>query len=370
MRMLLLWLVFVMSLSCKTTSSSMISSEESSSTRSLPEAAQNLWSSYVAEQQKDVTLQANCIPIHLKPPLDREEKGLFVMYHGFSGCPNQFVNIGKKLAAQGYHVLFPLLPGQGRIPLVFDPAKGLVEDDQRGMPEDTVAYENLSKSINAIAAAYPGFRIIAGLSGGGGQAMGTVVEGVNPETKNNHWNRALLYVPFFKIPGIQGVVAEPVSVLLPGSYTGFGPDCQLGQLSETNPRNGMCDFSLKHIRAMADYGAKSAARAKELNVPIQIAGVEKDGASDNGAIISAFNNISSTDKSLCFYQEGVTHAVFTDSDYANPTTRPWVPEAEEALYAWVFRGEAFATNGPSFEPPNSGSKQQRCKILAPLPNIP
>jgi hypothetical protein len=54
--------------------------------------------------------------------------------------------------------------------------------------------------------------------------------------------------------------------------------------------------------------------------------------------------------------------------YKYPDTRTWVPEAEEALLGWVLRGEAFATNGPSIEPPNAApaDKQPRCKILAPV----
>jgi alpha-beta hydrolase superfamily lysophospholipase len=370
MRRYLLFFVLCLNLSCKTTTASLSSEEATAPTRSLPDAAQKLWDAYASEQKAGVTLQPNCVPIQLKPPLDVPEKGLLIMYHGFSGCPIQFINIGRKLSAQGFHVLFPLLPGQGRVPLTFDRERRVVTDDQRGMPDNTAPYERLSQSMNAIAAEFPGYKVIAGLSGGGGQAMGTAVEGINPQTQKNHWDRVLLYVPFFKIPGIQGNVAGPVSVLLPGVYKGFGADCEKDQLNEADPRNGMCDFSLKHVIAMKDYGAKSAARAAELQVPIQIAGVEKDGASDDSAIIATFKNIASPDKHLCFYQEGVTHAVFYESDYKYPDTRTWVPEAEDAALDWILRGEAFPTNGPSIEPPNAApaDKQPRCKILAPLPS--
>ena len=40
-------------------------------------------------------------------------KGIIIMYHGWTGCPDSYNQISSSLNDQGFIVLTPLLPGQG-----------------------------------------------------------------------------------------------------------------------------------------------------------------------------------------------------------------------------------------------------------------
>jgi esterase/lipase len=365
MRILMAGMMLLAFAGCKTIKSDdQLSSVKSDDEefRALPSHAQTLWDEYVKEETTSATLQEKCVPLQLRPSKSVDEKGLLVIYHGFSGCPNQFINIGRKLAAQGYHVLMPLLPGQGRVPLKIDRENGTVKDDNTAMPRNVEGYRNLTRKINQIAGHYPGYKVIAGLSGGGAQATGTAVAGYDPETDKNIWDRALLMVPLYKIPGLQGTAADIVNMSIPTFNAGFGNGCEASQLDAKEPRAGLCDFEVVHVQAMESYGRESAAQADKFKIPVQILGVEGDGAADDGAITSFFKRAASKDKSLCFYAKGVEHAMLYDGDYLHPDTRPWVPDVEAAVLNWITAGTHAETDGISKE-----HGQPRCKLTVALP---
>ena len=366
MRITLAAAMLMCCIACKSTETTRLAGmDEGTAQRDLPQEAQDLWDTYVQEQVSQAQLQHNCVPIQLTPVQGVEEKGLFIMYHGFSGCPIQFINVGRKLAALGYHVLLPLLPGQGRVPLKIDRAAGTVTDDTSGLPKNAKGYQDLTTKMNQIAAAYPGLRVIGGLSGGGAEATGTAVAGYDATTGKNLWDRALLMVPLYKVPGLPGDAADIVNLSVPTFDAGFGKSCMQGELDTKEPRNGICDFKVADVEAMEGYGAQAATSAGNLKIPVQIVAVEGDTAVDDGAIYDFYKRLASMDKALCYYPKGVAHAMLYEGDYLHPDTRPWVPDVEAALISWVTEGQHTPTEGISVE-----YSQPLCKLTVALPKPP
>jgi alpha-beta hydrolase superfamily lysophospholipase len=57
--------------------------------------------------------QRKCIPTRVLPPPGVPVKGLIVLAHGWTGCPDAYDQISAELSSQGFIALTPLLPGQG-----------------------------------------------------------------------------------------------------------------------------------------------------------------------------------------------------------------------------------------------------------------
>lgn len=65
--------------------------------------------SIVSNDQK---YQKKCIP-EKKSPQSGLIKGLVLMFHGWTACPDAFEPIASELSSNGFITLTPLLPGQG-----------------------------------------------------------------------------------------------------------------------------------------------------------------------------------------------------------------------------------------------------------------
>lgn len=84
-----------------------------------------------------------------------------ILWHGYTNCPKQFDELGKRLAAKGYNVLIPRTPGHGYTDRMTD-ALGKVTF------EDFIAYIHRSLAIGAMLGEET---TVVGLSGGGTFAM-------------------------------------------------------------------------------------------------------------------------------------------------------------------------------------------------------
>ncbi len=329
--------------SCKTTQNGMnskLASDEATS-QELPADTQRLWDAYV-QTLASKKLQPGCDPVHLKPK--GAAQGLVVIYHGFSGCPTQFINMGLELAEQGYHVLLPLLPGNGRVPKKIDQeridrlekeqgkpiaeisaaggADNVIEDDYSDIPMNVAEYYQYAENITKLAKSYPGPRIIGGLSLGGGLAVATLIKGADLKGPNelNVWTRSLLMTPFFRAPSIQGNVVPIAGFSAPGFGFGFGANCESGQLlTGFRKRKGFCDFAVGNINTLQTLGGEVGKKEEmsKIKVPVQIIAVANDQTSDNTSIINAFSFTNPADTRLCFYPDEVSHAIFIDSDFAS-----------------------------------------------------
>ena len=198
-------------------------------------AAKRLWDAYVAEATTGVKLQPGCAPLRV-PAIDpttrkvlRRPKGVVVLFHGYTACPQQFMNfertvngrtetvgLASQLSRAGYEVLLPVLPGHGRVPQVNpawkggttplpDPAvnKWPVIDDASAVPAPLASgdplegspYTKLVRQMNAVMAEVPDSanRVVGGISVGGALAThATLLATKKPYT------RTLVAAPFYQ----------------------------------------------------------------------------------------------------------------------------------------------------------------------------
>ena len=238
------------------------------------------WTAY-ADEANGRALQFGCRPRRYPPPADIPRRGAVVAFHGFSACTQQFFQLGPELAARGYDVLVPMLPGHGLVP----GPDG--EDDLSEVPTAenwAVAYGGLAERMNRIMALSPGERIVVGYSLGGALAVNAAHR--NPEL----YARMLLIAPLFsinggpllegladwlgRVPGVRDIVVKP---------RGYQQLCDGWAAAG---RAGFCDYRLEHVPAMIQLERQNRAWStkKPLRLPIQVITADGDVVVSNAAI--------------------------------------------------------------------------------------
>lgn len=92
---------------------------------------------------------------------DKKVKGVVLMFHGYTSCPQQFAALGKKFFEAGYNVYIPRTPYHGY--------KNLLTDDVGKLT--TVEYVNYAEQSLAEARGLGEEVVVMGLSGGGNLAI-------------------------------------------------------------------------------------------------------------------------------------------------------------------------------------------------------
>ena len=155
-----------------------------------------LWEQYLASVPMD-SLQEDCKPRLLPPLTAVPYRGVAVLYHGYTACPQQFFELARLLNERGFAVVLPLLPGHGR--MWVDTAKGRVDQTQllpTGLMGDSHNYQDYMtqvRALNAVAAEFSGEHVVGGLSVGGAMAAAAAVD------RPKLWQRQLIISPFFEI---------------------------------------------------------------------------------------------------------------------------------------------------------------------------
>ena len=88
----------------------------SSASSPTPPSFVSAWDAFVHEQISSAPhgLQQDCVPRRFPSTAPNSTyKGVAVLFHGFSACPQQYFQLAPRLAAEGYDVLLPLTPGHG-----------------------------------------------------------------------------------------------------------------------------------------------------------------------------------------------------------------------------------------------------------------
>lgn len=308
---------------------------EITSGSALTEEALRRWDDYVARETSDVALQEDCKPRRLSPPAGTTARGVVVLFHGFTACPQQFFDMAVDLNAAGFEVLLPLLPGQGRVPR-FEGAERT--DDVSALPtqDDRARYVQLAAEMSDIARLSRGVRVVGGLSMGGMVATAALVEGADV------WSRGILFAPFFGPPGRSGWAARIGGTLLPWMRTGWGASC------ETNAeRAGICQFLVGSLDAAREVGEEIRARASSIRAAVQVVGVTFDPSADNKYAAQLLDDLPGR-RDACFYPKGTPHAFVTRRDHPE-LDNAWLPGLYRATTAFVARGAPFATSGVSEE---------------------
>lgn len=52
--------------------------------------AKELWDAYVRETTSGAALQEGCVPKEFSPPTGTKYKGVAILFHGFTACPQQY----------------------------------------------------------------------------------------------------------------------------------------------------------------------------------------------------------------------------------------------------------------------------------------
>ena len=304
----------------------------------LSSAGLAAWNAYVNRTKASAKLQPGCVPVRVAPRAGAPKRGTILLFHGFTACPQQYLDISQTLAASGWEVLLPLNPGHGRMPTSV--ANGDARDDFSDMPTSASKerYTQFAREMNRIMADAPGERVVGGLSLGGAIAARAVAE-----APAKTYARALYMSPFFGVPGAAGWLSKAANVLVPGRDAGWGDGCEE---ERSTGRAGICDFQVQHLRGAADFAEDTARlRQKLAGTKTQIVGVEADGAADNGATKRVAEGAGAA---LCLYPKGVPHSFLSRFD--NPKAeRYWLPTVSAQVTGFLANGSPVPTSGTSTE---------------------
>ena len=112
--------------------------------------AHKLWEINSGAEDPRLTIQAACEPKIFHSKTDKI-KGVIVLFHGYTACPQQFFSWAEKLTEESFEVLLPLQPGHG-----YSMVNG--KDVTSFLPEPSNyerVYDNYIENINQIMRAYP-----------------------------------------------------------------------------------------------------------------------------------------------------------------------------------------------------------------------
>ncbi len=311
---------------------------------SVGAAANRQWTAYVREATA-ARLQPGCVPFAVSPAPAVPYKGTALLLHGFSACPQQYLEVARRLSAEGYAVLVPLMPGHGR---AYTTASGAAVDatDQVVGDERYRDYGVFAKRMaDIVAAASPGKHVVMGLSVGGAVAASAAAQ--SPGT----FSRVLLMNTFFDIASDLAALLTPVlSDIAPSYPYSWGPKCEeqrkLG-------RAGFCQFRITNLRAVQHFGQETLAGVGKVSGAVQVVGVEDDPAASTGAIARAAAAASGS--SACFFEKGIPHSLFSRQD--NPgVDMYWLPAALDQTAGFLTKGKAFDSGAVS-----SVAPYRRCR---------
>lgn len=237
------------------------------------------WNSYVSDTKAGARhgLQSDCIPRRFAATNGTAFRGTAVLFHGFTACPQQYFQLAKLLAATGYDVLLPLLPGHGNTVTgasnqshvqrrqlsmggtLFCVAGCLGSiDDVEGLPTEPGGYQMFVDRINAIVLLSSGMRVVAGLSVGASlaAAAGQAVDGSGRAL----YTRQLILSPMLRLASaLEDLTVTTLNRLRLGRefYLG-GPGCY-AERDAQGGRAGFCSYKFAQGAAARDFGLATLA---------------------------------------------------------------------------------------------------------------
>ena len=155
--------------------------------------AQIVWKNYLdsieVDKALDEGIQKQCEP-RVFPSKTSETKGVIMLFHGYTACPQQFFEWAERLNNLSWEVVVPLHPGHGYKKL----ENG---DNMKYLPDSTnfkKKYGDFVTSMNELMKAYPENlkKQVAGLSLGGAMAAQAI------SSDPNLYEQALILTPAFE----------------------------------------------------------------------------------------------------------------------------------------------------------------------------
>ncbi len=290
-------------------------------------AAQPLWDAYVSEVASN-PLQEGCKPVAAFPPAGAY-KGVALLLHGYSACPEQFDELVPQLAASGFVVLSALLPGHGRP--ASRSADGKVLDDVTELPDEghRSAYAAFAKRMALLVGAAPaGEHVVAGLSVGG------VVAASATEQVPGVFDRVLLINPYFDASQPFTWAVPSLNGPLPSLRVAF-PGCED---ERSAGRRGFCQFEVTNLRAAQRFGNETLALAARIGSNTQVVGIEDDSAAMPRATGAAATAIQGA--KACFFEAGIPHSILSRKENLS-MPKYWLPALLGQARRFLATGQPF-----------------------------
>lgn len=313
------------------------------------------WQAYTGEVNQ-IPRHADCAPRFLTASPEVQRQGAVIMFHGFSGCPQQFFELGERVAEQGFDVLLPVLPGHGVLS---------AQDDTDnlsllpGAQHSEYGYAELARRMNGIMARSPGTRVIVGFSLGGAISLNASLRA------SELYDRQLLLSPMLaiwggpfveglaeilgRIPGLRNIIVKPSAIR---------EKCRGWQSSG---RAGFCDYRYRHVvplLELEDQNRDIYGRVTLTN-PIQIVGAGDEHYISNDQLVSLTERQKQNGPiSLCIMPDDVAHEML--SSYENVGREMyWLNDLLNDAVAFIVDAEFF----PSAKNPDQDADTgPRCRI--------
>jgi pimeloyl-ACP methyl ester carboxylesterase len=293
------------------------------------EAFRAAWHAYAAEINAG-PLQAGCAAAF--EPARGRRRGAVLALHGFGGCPQQFAGLAPLLAAAGFDVVMPRLPGHGL------PPRPDGRDDLTGLPTAAdwqPAYDGFVATLGALMEQSPDERVIIGFSAGGGLALRAVPQ------RPALYSRLVLLAPLIGIRGGAGVEwlawqlgRAPGTAALDVKHFGPRTECEAWQAAG---RGGFCAYELRHAAGLVglaralrgDWGR----RRLPLPVHVFVAGDERyvSNAATLGFVAGQRALGAAVSVSML---EAVPHEMLTPYENVG-REMTWLPGLQEAVLTAV-----------------------------------
>ncbi len=293
-------------------------------------------------------------------------KGTAVFFHGFSACPNQFIELAHILAKKGVNAFAPLMPGQGRAPVPVPSTgktvagKSLADYYGEYLPEirsqGVKRYEDFVHDVNQLVQSFNGDKMVMGLSVGGELATFAYLD------QPGLYQRALLTSPFYGAPGkyetapIKSTFVRTIKHALDRflyrfentvlvelaadmSIVGHRPmgwsdNCFVQNAGEPGKaaRRGFCNFKLGNLAAVIGFGDEIFRRLRALPAAAPLPQVQYIFSEfDTGAgtiqmrraaavqqLVSAPGQVN-----ICAHPHEVGHSFFSRPDFYHSVADPY-----------------------------------------------
>jgi len=300
------------------------------------------WGHYISNtiQQIPYPVQAGCEARRIEPPQGVRATRKILLVHGFTACPQQFLEWAEQLSEKGVVVYLFLLPGHG--------FKG--PEEHRYLPRGDSGITELKKLEDSLIEVARGDTLpttVGGLSVGGAVATNALLR--SPTS----FDGGIFFTPYFG-PGsfmvrlARATVNRVLNPVVGGKEIGWGPTCE----DEVRKgRSGICTFKIDHLRTVNNYGVSVIRNARPLVNKIQFVGVESDPAANSDSIRKIAERMgypSSANSHACFYKKGANHSLLSPFD-SPAEDKFWKKALLEDATEFVLNGRGFRESGKSTE---------------------
>ena len=301
-----------------------------------PEKLDKNWIEFL-DKEANFDIQTDCESKRWKP--DGEVKCSAILFHGFTACSQQVIDLAEELKKKNCEVFAPRLPGHGLKPRIQrQPTKQIncgpwyfpwlkkkcdskIKDNIGYLPYSKEEYAKFVNETNNFMKYTKEPRSVFGLSLGGMIAAfsgSTTIESENNlETPKMMYDNQFLSVPLIDLPTkIIGAFIEGSSSLplIRNIQFSWGEACEF---ERKKGRAGFCNFNIGNLDAAKDFGRDCRKllrnRNFETNQKTQIVKVNNDSSISNIEVDSLYNEYKGK-KNLCILEEIVGHSYISKYD--------------------------------------------------------